>query len=82
MVTDANDAAKWVITGTWDTQMEIAQVLQVDESSKRPVFATGPKRVLWTRVLPPLVVLIFLLLVVFRPRRKAYSFRTVSLSVC
>ncbi|XP_060574796.1 oxysterol-binding protein 1-like isoform X2 [Ruditapes philippinarum] len=53
VVTDSSDAAKWVITGTWDTQMEIAQVLQVDESSKRPVFQTGPKRVLWTRVLPP-----------------------------
>ncbi|XP_045172406.2 oxysterol-binding protein 1-like isoform X2 [Mercenaria mercenaria] len=53
VVTDANDAAKWVITGTWDTQMEVAQVLQVDESSKRPVFATGPKRLLWKRVLPP-----------------------------
>lgn len=53
VVTDQNEAAKWVITGTWDTQMEVAQVLQVDESSKRPVFATGPKRLLWKRVLPP-----------------------------
>ncbi|XP_052270365.1 oxysterol-binding protein 1-like isoform X2 [Dreissena polymorpha] len=53
VVTDSSDAAKWVITGTWDTQMEIAQVLQVDESAKRPVFATGPKRIIWKRVEPP-----------------------------
>ena len=52
-MTDSKDVAKWVITGTWDTQMDIAQVLQVDESSKRPVFATGPKRLLWQRVPPP-----------------------------
>ncbi|WAR03707.1 OSBP1-like protein [Mya arenaria] len=53
MVTDASSVAKWYITGTWDTQMDIAQVLQVDESAKRPVIAHGPKRTIWKRVEPP-----------------------------
>ena len=53
VVTNAQEKAKWVITGTWDTHIESAQVLHVDESSKRPVFATGPKKVIWKRRLPP-----------------------------
>lgn len=53
VITNKQEKAKWVITGTWDTQIEVAQVLHVDESSKRPVFATGPKKVIWKRRLPP-----------------------------
>ena len=53
VVTNKQEQAKWVITGTWDTHIESAQVLHVDESSKRPVYATGPKKVIWKRRLPP-----------------------------
>lgn len=53
VVMDKAETAKWVLTGTWDTQIEAAQVLHVDDTSKRPVFATGPKRLLWKRVPPP-----------------------------
>ncbi|KAK3599071.1 hypothetical protein CHS0354_024397 [Potamilus streckersoni] len=49
VVTDAKDTPKWVLTGTWDERMDVAQVLHVDESGKRPTFATGPYRMIWKR---------------------------------
>ncbi|XP_041350213.1 oxysterol-binding protein 1-like isoform X2 [Gigantopelta aegis] len=48
VVTDAQGTPKWVLTGTWDAQMECAQVLHIDESNKgKPVFETGPHKLLW-----------------------------------
>ncbi|XP_067650187.1 oxysterol-binding protein 1-like isoform X1 [Haliotis asinina] len=48
VVTDASGKPKWVMTGTWDSQMEGAKVLHVEESNKgKPVFETGPHKVMW-----------------------------------
>ncbi|XP_050409853.1 oxysterol-binding protein 1 isoform X2 [Patella vulgata] len=55
VITDSTNKPKWVLTGTWDCQMEGAQILHVEESNKgKPVFETGPHKVLWKcRPLPP-----------------------------
>ena len=48
VVTDAQGTPKWVLTGTWDAEMECAQVIHVEESNKgKPVFETGPHKLLW-----------------------------------
>ncbi|XP_071110737.1 oxysterol-binding protein 1-like isoform X2 [Haliotis cracherodii] len=55
VVTDASGKPKWVMTGTWDVQMEGAKVLHVEESNKgKPVFETGPHKVMW-KVNKPIV---------------------------
>ncbi|XP_071946282.1 oxysterol-binding protein 1-like isoform X1 [Antedon mediterranea] len=57
VVTDIHGTAKYVLSGTWDKKMECAQVLNItiDKSSKdKPVYQTGPSKLLWTRrPLPP-----------------------------
>ncbi|ESO97862.1 hypothetical protein LOTGIDRAFT_209029 [Lottia gigantea] len=55
VITDITNKPRWVLTGTWDNQMEGAQILHVEESNKgKPVFETGPHKVMWKcRPLPP-----------------------------
>ncbi|KAL5016149.1 hypothetical protein ScPMuIL_005738 [Solemya velum] len=55
VVTDSKGIASWVLTGTWDNQMEGARVIKIEESNKgKPVFETGPHRIIWKRKAPPL----------------------------
>ncbi|XP_064612386.1 LOW QUALITY PROTEIN: oxysterol-binding protein 1-like [Liolophura sinensis] len=53
VVTDKYGNPQWVLTGTWDDHMEGARILHVQESKGKPVFETGPHKLLWKRKPPP-----------------------------
>ncbi|XP_064618956.1 oxysterol-binding protein 1-like isoform X2 [Lineus longissimus] len=55
VITDPNGTARYVLNGTWDVQMEGAPIVNSTESNKgKPVFETGPSKLLWKRrMLPP-----------------------------
>lgn len=56
MVTDQAGAARWVLRGTWDEQMEAAKVISTKEHGSKPVFETGDYKIVWKRRYPPLVL--------------------------
>ena len=53
VITDSNGVAKYVLNGTWDDKMEGAPIVNTTESKGKPVFETGPSKVLWQRRMPP-----------------------------
>ncbi|XP_043482425.1 oxysterol-binding protein 1 isoform X2 [Leptopilina heterotoma] len=44
---------KWVVQGTWDTKIEIAQVTNTTGTPDNPVYKTGPYILAWKRHMPP-----------------------------
>ncbi|XP_065337834.1 oxysterol-binding protein 1 isoform X3 [Cloeon dipterum] len=48
-VMDKNGSVKWVVQGTWDNKIEIAEVISSQGNSENPVFKTGPYKVAWKR---------------------------------
>jgi len=46
---DRNGSVKWVVQGTWDNKIEIAEVISSTGNSDNPVFKTGPYKVAWKR---------------------------------
>ena len=44
---------KWVLNGTWDNKMELAQVTSTTGSAENPVYKTGNYKTIWQRRLPP-----------------------------
>lgn len=52
-VMDPTGSVKWVITGTWDDQVEIAKVTGSSGSVENPIYQTGPSTVAWKRRMPP-----------------------------
>ncbi|XP_076045090.1 oxysterol binding protein isoform X2 [Oratosquilla oratoria] len=49
-VMDAEGTFKWFITGTWDDKLEACKVIsQSQRSGGKPVYETGPPKVLWRR---------------------------------
>ncbi|XP_033627071.1 oxysterol-binding protein 1-like [Asterias rubens] len=57
VVTDANNTAKFILSGTWDQKMEYAKVLHtsLDKGSRgKPLYQTAPPKMLWQKnPLPP-----------------------------
>lgn len=49
---DRDGNVKWVVTGTWDNRIEIAEVISSEGSVENPVFKTGPYRLVWKRRMP------------------------------
>lgn len=52
-VMDANNQARYVVTGTWDHKVDIAPVTSTSGSTESEVFQTGPSVLAWKRRLPP-----------------------------
>lgn len=46
-------SVRYVITGTWDNQVDIAPVTGTSGSAENPVFETGANVTVWKRRLPP-----------------------------
>ena len=56
LIKDASGTVQYVLSGTWDTQLEGARVLKTSETSKgKVVYETGDASVLWQRRYPPSV---------------------------
>jgi len=58
VITDSAGVVRYVLSGTWDSKMEGATVLNGDEANQggRAVdYVTGQSRVLWQRRFPPYV---------------------------
>ncbi|XP_055530806.1 oxysterol-binding protein 1 [Wyeomyia smithii] len=53
VVMDNASQVKWVISGTWDSKIEIAPVTSTSGSVENPVYKTGNFKAAWTRRLPP-----------------------------
>ncbi|KAK0167491.1 hypothetical protein PV327_004884 [Microctonus hyperodae] len=54
LVRNANNEAKWVIQGTWDSKIEIAPVLSTSGTLDNPIYNLGPYTLAWKRRMPPL----------------------------
>jgi oxysterol-binding protein 1 len=48
-VMDRSGSVKWVVQGTWDNKIEIAEVISSTGNSENPVFKTGSYKVAWNR---------------------------------
>uniref|UniRef100_V5G398 Oxysterol-binding protein 1 n=1 Tax=Anoplophora glabripennis TaxID=217634 RepID=V5G398_ANOGL len=53
VVMDASGSVKWIITGTWDDQVEIAPVTGDSGTASNPVYETGSSVLAWKRHPPP-----------------------------
>ncbi|XP_053689431.1 oxysterol-binding protein 1 isoform X2 [Sabethes cyaneus] len=53
VVMDNASQVKWVISGTWDSKIEIAPVTSTSGSVENPVYKTGNFKTAWSRRLPP-----------------------------
>jgi hypothetical protein len=54
VITDASGIVRYVLSGTWDSKIEGAKVLNGDEVAKSKVeYVTGESKVLWQRRYPP-----------------------------
>ena len=64
-MTDCRGVARWVLTGTWCTKMEVAPIVHVDEPrNRKPIYKTGPHKLLWKARPPPYVAFVHLIMVV------------------
>ncbi|KAG8236531.1 hypothetical protein J437_LFUL015805 [Ladona fulva] len=52
-VMDKDGNVKWVVTGTWDNKIDIAQVISSQGGPENPVFQTGAVHCVWKRRMPP-----------------------------
>jgi len=67
VITDSAGVVRYVLSGTWDSKMEGAHVLNGDDASTGRVdYITGQSKVLWQRRYPPYDTLLTYLLVVRR----------------
>ncbi|XP_063596730.1 oxysterol-binding protein 1-like isoform X7 [Penaeus indicus] len=48
-VVDSEGTFKWFITGTWDEKIEACRVTSQSMRAGKPVYETGPPKVLWKR---------------------------------
>ena len=56
VITDSAGVVRYVLSGTWDSKMEGANVLNGDDASTGKVeYITGQSKVLWQRRYPPYV---------------------------
>lgn len=53
VVMNPQKQVKWVLNGTWDNKMELAQVTGVSGSDENPVYKTGNYKTIWQRRMPP-----------------------------
>lgn len=53
VVMNRNNEVKWVIRGTWDNKIEIAQALSTSGPPDSPVYQTGAYKTAWQRRMPP-----------------------------
>lgn len=53
VVMDSSSNVKWIINGTWDDQVEIAQVTGNTGTPSNPVYETGAPILAWKRRPPP-----------------------------
>ncbi|EDW16470.1 oxysterol-binding protein 1 [Drosophila mojavensis] len=53
VVINRNNEAKWVVRGTWDDKIEIAQVLETSGTADNPTYTTGEYKVAWQCRPPP-----------------------------
>jgi len=58
VITDSSGVVRYVLSGTWDSKMEGAHVLNGDDANMggRVEYITGQSRVLWQRRFPPYVL--------------------------
>jgi len=64
VITDSAGVVRYVLSGTWDSKMEGANVLNGDDANMGKVeYITGQSKVLWQRRFPPYVTACWLLLV-------------------
>jgi hypothetical protein len=53
-VMDSDGNVRWVVTGMWDSKIDIAPVISTEQASPdNPVYKTGPYRTVWKRKSPP-----------------------------
>jgi len=54
VITDSAGVVRYVLSGTWDSKMEGANVLNGDDANMGKVeYITGQSKVLWQRRFPP-----------------------------
>ena len=57
VITDCAGVVRYVLSGTWDSKMEGATVVNGDEACPGKVdYTTGQSKLLWQRRYPPYVV--------------------------
>ena len=58
VITDCAGVVRYVLSGTWDSKMEGANVLNGDDANMGKVeYITGQSKILWQRRFPPYVCL-------------------------
>jgi len=50
---DKDENVKWIVSGTWDSKIEIAPVTSVEGDGNNPVYRTGSYVQAWVRRPPP-----------------------------
>lgn len=53
VVMNSGAQVMWVINGTWDSRIEIAEVTSTSGSNENPVYQTGTYKTIWNRKMPP-----------------------------
>lgn len=81
---DKDKTVKWVLNGTWDNKMEACKVLNPKQLNySKPVIETGTPKLIWKRVLQPLVCfntnfnLLIMKILFFRPEYEKMHNMTV-----
>ncbi|XP_073994290.1 oxysterol binding protein isoform X1 [Rhodnius prolixus] len=52
-VMDKDGKVSWIVSGTWDTKIEVAPVTSIEGTHDNPIYKTGPYTVAWERQSPP-----------------------------
>uniref|UniRef100_T1HCH5 Oxysterol-binding protein n=3 Tax=Rhodnius TaxID=13248 RepID=T1HCH5_RHOPR len=51
-VMDKDGKVSWIVSGTWDTKIEVAPVTSIEGTHDNPIYKTGPYTVAWERQSP------------------------------